>query len=155
MGVWKVNVGSLIEERPTRGSGALLGEAEQLSTPVELPVRAWVGVIIGAAEAFFGDVGVDLGGGEGGVAEEGLDGAEVGAVVEEVGGEGVPKFVGGDVEGDGGEGEVFFENRVEGAGREALAELGEEEGAFGNRGCTAVFLHREHGVGTDGDESFF
>jgi len=31
-----------------------------------------------------GDVGVDLGGGDGGVAEEGLDAAEVGAVDEQV-----------------------------------------------------------------------
>ena len=37
-----------------------------------------------------GDVGVDLGGGDVGMAEHGLDGAEVGAVHEEVGGEGVP-----------------------------------------------------------------
>jgi hypothetical protein len=69
---------------------------------------AGVGVVVSVAEAFFCDVGVDLGGGEGGVAEEGLDGTEVGPVVEEVGREGVAEFVGGDVEGDGGEGEVFF-----------------------------------------------
>lgn len=41
------------------------------------------------AEVGVGDVGVDLGGGDVGVAEHGLDAAEVGAVHEEVGGEGV------------------------------------------------------------------
>ena len=41
-------------------------------------------------------VGVDLGGGDAGVAEQGLDHAEVGAVGEEVGGEGVAEGVGRD-----------------------------------------------------------
>jgi hypothetical protein len=84
---------------------------------------AGVGVVVSVAEAFFCDVGVDLGGGEGGVAEEGLDGTEVGPVVEEMSGKGVTEFVGGDVEGNSGLGEVFFENGVEGAGGEAFAEF--------------------------------
>lgn len=44
---------------------------------------------MGLAEAFGADVGVDLGGGDVGVAEHFLDGPEVGAVVQEMGGEGV------------------------------------------------------------------
>ena len=39
------------------------------------------------AEVGVGDVGVDLGGGDVGVAEHGLDATEVGAVHEKVGGE--------------------------------------------------------------------
>ncbi len=39
------------------------------------------------AKVGVGDVSVDLGGGDVGVAEHGLDAAEVGAVHEEVGGE--------------------------------------------------------------------
>ncbi len=49
-----------------------------------------------------GDVGVDLGGGDVGMAEHGLDGADVGAVHEEVGGKAVAEGVGGDVFGDAG-----------------------------------------------------
>lgn len=49
-----------------------------------------------------GDVGVDLGSADVGVAEHGLDGAEVGAVHEEVGGEAVTEGVGGDVFRDAG-----------------------------------------------------
>ena len=56
------------------------------------------------AEAVLVDVGVDLGGGDIGVAEHFLDDAEVGAVVEEVGGEAVAELVGMDflVEASGG-----------------------------------------------------
>lgn len=53
-------------------------------------------------EVGVGDVGVDLGGADVGVAEHGLDGAEVGAVHEEVGGEAVTEGVGGDVFRDAG-----------------------------------------------------
>ena len=41
-----------------------------------------------------GDVGVDLGGGDVGMAQQHLHGAQVGAVVEQVGGEGVAQGVG-------------------------------------------------------------
>src|SRR5260370_37289983 len=46
------------------------------------------------AEPVLAEVGVDLGGGEVGVAEELLDGAQIGAAVEEVGGVGVAERVG-------------------------------------------------------------
>ena len=51
------------------------------------------------AEMGVGDVGVNLGGGDVGVAEERLDGAKIGAVHEEVGGEAVAEGVGSDVRG--------------------------------------------------------
>ena len=54
---------------------------------------AGVGFVVDFSHVVGGDVGVDLGGDEVGVAEEFLDGAEVGAVVEEVGGEGVAQGV--------------------------------------------------------------
>ncbi len=42
---------------------------------------------VNVAEVLVGDVGVDLGGGDVGVAEHALDGADVGAVHEQVSGE--------------------------------------------------------------------
>ena len=47
-------------------------------------------------EVLVGNVGVNLGGGDVGVAEHGLHGADVGAVHEEVGGEAVTEGGGGD-----------------------------------------------------------
>ena len=68
-----------------------------------------MGRVVGVAEAFLGDVGVDLGRGEGGVAQKGLHAAEIGPVVEKMGGEGMPQLVGGDIEGDVGLGEVLLQ----------------------------------------------
>ena len=53
-----------------------------------------MGLEVGIAELVEGGVGVDLGGGEVGVTEEGLDGVDVGAVVEELHGERVAEDVG-------------------------------------------------------------
>ncbi len=53
-------------------------------------------------EVGVGDVGVNLGSADVGVAEHSLDGAEVGAVHEEVGGEAVTEGVRGDVFRDAG-----------------------------------------------------
>lgn len=53
-------------------------------------------------EVGVGDVGVNLGSADVGMAEHGLDRAEVGAVHEEVGGEAVTEGVGGDVFRDAG-----------------------------------------------------
>ena len=47
--------------------------------------------LMNIAELGIGDVGVDLGGGDGGMAEHGLDGADVGAVAQEIGGKTVTK----------------------------------------------------------------
>ncbi len=47
-------------------------------------------------QAVGGDVGVDLGGGDVGVAQQGLDHAQVGAAFQQVGGEGVAQDVGAD-----------------------------------------------------------
>jgi hypothetical protein len=65
-------------------------------------------LVVGFFEAFSGDVGVDLGGDEVGVAEEFLDAAEIGAGIEHVGGVAVAEFVGGEFWIEADEGEVFF-----------------------------------------------
>lgn len=77
-----------------------------------------------------GDVGVDLGGGDVGVAEHGLDGAEVGAVHEEVGGEAVAEGVGGDVLCDASFAGVFLDDTFDGAGSEAAEVAGSVEFAL-------------------------
>ena len=71
------------------------------------------------AEVVVGDVGVNLGGADVGVAEHGLDGTEVGAVHEEVSGERVTEGVGGDVFGDAGGAGAFFDDALNTAGCEA------------------------------------
>lgn len=92
----------------------------EANPPYRSLFRPRMGGVVGIAQAFFGDVGVDLRGGEGCVAEEGLDAAEVGTVVEEVGSEGVTQFVGGDVEGDAGESEVLLQEGVDRSRGETL-----------------------------------
>ena len=64
------------------------------------------------------DVGVDLGGADVGVAEHGLDTAEVGAIHEEVGGERVAKGVRGDMFGNAGGFGVVVDDALDGAGSE-------------------------------------
>ena len=68
-----------------------------------------MGLIISFPESFSGDVGIDLGGGEGGVAEEGLHAAQVGPGIKEMSGKGMAQFVRGDVEGNIGVSEVLLE----------------------------------------------
>ena len=65
------------------------------------------------AEAVLVDVGVDLGGGDVGVAEHFLDDAEVGAVVEEVGGEAVAELVGMDFLGEASSGGAFVDDLLD------------------------------------------
>ena len=62
------------------------------------------------AEAVLVDVGVDLGGGDVGVAEHFLDDPEVGAVVEEVGGEAVAELVGMNFLGEASSGGAFVDD---------------------------------------------
>ena len=72
--------------------------------------------IVGFFEAFDGDVGVDLRGGEVGVAEEFLDAAEIGAAVKEVCGVAVAEFVGGDFGIEAGAGKISLEAGLNDAG---------------------------------------
>ena len=66
-----------------------------------------------------GDVGVNLGGGNVGMAKHGLDGTNVGAIHEKVGGERMAQGMGADVFGDTGEASVFFDDAGDAAGGDA------------------------------------
>ena len=65
------------------------------------------------------DVGVNLGGADVGVAEESLDGANVGAIHEEIGSKGVTESVRTDVFSDASEFGVFLDDALNGAGGKA------------------------------------
>ena len=90
------------------------------------------GGVEGGAEASGGDVGVDLGGGDGGVAEKLADVHEGGAVFEEVGGVGVAEGVGGGLGAFGQE------------GVDAAVDDGGNQGAAG---ATAGWAEKERGAG--------
>lgn len=100
-------------------------------------------------QPFYADVGVDLGGGEAFVAEELLDGFEVGAVVEEVGCEAVAEGVGGDVGREPGSECPFFHYGLDAAGGESLALGVGEEGGWGVAvlRCCGVEVWKCWGVG--------
>ena len=65
---------------------------------------------VNLAQMCVGDVSVDLSGADVGVAEHGLDGAEVGTVHEKVGGKGMAQSVRRHMFRDAGEASVFFDN---------------------------------------------
>lgn len=94
--------------------------------------------VVGGFQAFGGDVRVDLGGGKAGVAEEGLDAAEVGAVVEKVCGKAVADFVRGEIGWETGLDEAGFDHGPDGARGEAGAGFVDEERAVVNGGGMAV-----------------
>jgi hypothetical protein len=73
------------------------------------------------------DMGVYLGGGDVRMAEHHLYGAKVGAVAEEMGGEGVADHVGGDILGDPGSKCVFANDLPEPQAGHAGAAPGHEE----------------------------
>ena len=56
-------------------------------------LRSWMELLVDLGEALLVHVRVDLGGGDVGVAEEFLDHTEVGPILEQVGGKGVPEKV--------------------------------------------------------------
>ena len=74
------------------------------------------------------DVGVDLRGGNVGVAKEGLDGTEVGAVHKEVGGKGMAQSVWADMLGDAGHASVFFDDALDAARSETAEIAGSVDG---------------------------
>ena len=67
-------------------------------------------IFVNIAELFVRHMGVDLGGGDVGVAEEGLDGADVGAVGKQVGGETVADDMGSHFFGNSGFDGVMFDD---------------------------------------------
>ena len=119
-----------------------------------------MGLVVGFFEALGGDVGVDLGRNEVGVAEKFLDAAEVGAGVEHMGGVAVAEFVGCEVRIEAGGGEMALkaeldEARIHGVG---LVRVREENGHGGRgrlfEGAPVGFNGLERGC-ADGDEAFF
>ncbi len=124
-------------------------------------LRAGVEFLVDGFEVFLVDVGVDLRAGDVGVAEEFLDDAEVGAVFEEVGGEGVAQKVGVEVLREAGRLGAGFDDLAHARGGKRAAKDGEEEvgGGFGFDECGAlvgeVVLDGVDGTRADGDESGF
>ncbi len=76
--------------------------------------------LVDGFELGVGEVGVDLGSGNIGVAEQALNAAEVGAVGEKVGGKGVTQGVGCDVLGETGGAGVAFDESLDAAGCKTL-----------------------------------
>lgn len=87
-----------------------------------------MGFVVDVHELTDGGVGVFLRGGEGLVAEEFLNGAEVGAVSEKMGGEGVTERVRVKIPVYVNEANVFFDDAADGTLREAVASVVEEDG---------------------------
>jgi hypothetical protein len=116
---------------------------------------ARVSLAVGFLQALDGNVGVDLGGGNAGVTEQGLDAAEVGAGVEHVGGKGMAQLVGADADGDAGVAEVFFEEIADCDGGDAPAALGNEERPRGDTGLGTVFLDGLESRSAYGDDALF
>ena len=73
------------------------------------------------------DVGIDLRRADGGVAEQFLDHAQVGAMLQQVGGEAVPQHVRGDVPRNGGLACPMFDPFPKGHSGKGRTALGEEE----------------------------
>ena len=86
-----------------------------------------VGVFVDLFEVLAGHVGVDLGGGEVGVAEQLFDGLDVASFVEDVGGEAVAEHVGADAVGVGEKGHVFSHRAVDLVGADLPAFAVHEE----------------------------
>lgn len=118
------------------------------------------------AEVGVGDVGIDLGGGDVGVAEHGLDGAKVGTIHEEIGGEAVAEGVRRDVLRDAGLAGVFLDDALDGARSEAAEITGgvelalvfavvEEEGGEGIGAGVEIILDAFGGGLGDKDGAVF
>jgi len=123
-------------------------------------IGAGVGGVVDLFHAIGGQVGVDLGGGEALVAEEFLDAAEVGAVVEQVGGEAVAEGVGADAGVEAGHDQILVELAADGAGGDGGAVFVEEDAAGQWAGrirlAGAVFevaLEGLDGLAADGSEA--
>lgn len=82
---------------------------------------------MGLDEVFLVEVGVDLGGGDVGVAEEFLNHTQVGAAFEEVGGEGVAEEVRVDFVGESGLFGTLLDDLAHAVGGEGAASDGEED----------------------------
>ncbi len=113
-----------------------------------------VGLIVDGHEVVQRDARVALGGGELGVAEEFLDGAEVGAVAEQVGGVGVTESMGVEAGVAVGEEAVFFDEQLDAAGGETGAAAVDEQSILLCRADGEVKVERFGGFRGVGHEAF-
>lgn len=119
-------------------------------------VKAFVDV----AEAVAGDVGIDFGCADVGVAKEFLNDAQVGAVFEEVSGEAVAQHMRGDIAGDASASNTFFDVEPQCHRRERRAALSEKDGprrAFRHKFGTPGFkvaLKGCNGFASEGHNAF-
>ena len=67
-------------------------------------------------EVRVGDMGVDLGSGDIGVSKHGLNGADVGAIHQEIGGEAMSQSVRGNMFGDTGKFGIFLDDTLDRTG---------------------------------------
>lgn len=106
------------------------------------------------------DMGIDLGGADGCVAEEFLDNAEVSAMFEQVSGEAVAEHVRRDVARNAGVADALFDAEPKRDGGKRSATLSEEDvggRAFGNEFRAADFkvtIHGSNGMATDRNNAF-
>ena len=114
-----------------------------------------MGLVVGIAKAFLGDVSIDLRRREGGMPEESLHTPQICSGVEEVRGEGVSQLVWSHVEGDVGLCEVLLEQGVDRSRGEPPAKFGEKERSLGHLGCVAIGLDGLEGMGANRNQSFF
>src|SRR5262245_21348722 len=88
---------------------------------------SWMGSLVGLAEAGGADVGVNLRGDEAFVAEQFLHAADVGPAIQEMGGKAVPQGVRRRAAVEPSLPKVFFQQSSHAAGRQAAAELVDED----------------------------
>jgi len=101
-----------------------------------------VGSRVDAGHLGLGDMGIDLRGGDGGVAKHFLDGTKVSSTVEEVGSEGVAECMRVDVRRKVNERGPFLEQEFDAPGRETAAAGVEEEGRIPGVGFQIREEHR-------------
>lgn len=89
-----------------------------------------MGIVIHLFHFVGGEVGVYLGGAEGLMSEEFLDDAEIGPIVEHMGGKAVPESMGADSGVEAGLEEVFVQFAAHGAGTEPFTMLVDKKGLW-------------------------
>src|SRR5437899_3147891 len=109
-------------------------------------LRPRVKLLVNVAETVPGNVSIDFGRGDGGVAEEFLNDTEVGAVFEQVSCETMAQHVWCDVSSNAGATDALFDPQPEGDG-------GERRAAFGDKDVSWRARCNEFGT-ADGNEMF-
>src|SRR5262245_23525067 len=146
--------GTVTAGQATRGSGVAGAGG------VVREARPGVGAVVDLDQAVLGDLGVELGGGEAGVAEQLLDAADVGATGEQVGRERWAQDVRGDLVREADTGGVAAEELPGALAGDAGAAGAEEqggaagEGGQGGAATDEVGLDGGAGGAADGDQPF-